>query len=212
MFFPRSFPLQSAFVPGRSIQDNSIIAHELLHSFKLKRGKGGFMFLKMDMEKAFDKMEWNLILVILQSLGFHANWIQWIEACISTTSFFILLNGSPYGHIAPERGLRQGDPLSPFLFILGSEVFSRLLLKEERSGNIKGMRIARNSPAINHLLFADDLLIFGKATLLEASSIKSCLDKYCAWSGQTVNASKSSIRFSKNTNPTTSTHSQYPSL
>jgi hypothetical protein len=197
-------PLQSAFVPGRNIQDNSIIAHELLHSFKLKRGKWGFMFLKIDMEKAFDKMEWNLILAILQSLGFHANWIQWIEACISTTSFSILLNGSPYGQFTPERGLRQGDPLSPFLFILGSEVFSRLMLKEERSGNIKGMQIARNSTAINHLLFADDLLIFGKATLREAASIKTCLDKYCAWSGQTVNASKSSIRFSKNSNPTTS--------
>jgi hypothetical protein len=80
-----------------------------------------------------------------------------------------------------------------------------LLLKEERIGNVKGMKIARNSPAINHLLFADDLLIIGKAFLLEASSIKSCLDKYCSWYGQTVNASKTSIRFSKNTNPTTST-------
>ena len=91
------FALQSAFVPNRSIQDNSIIAHELLHSFNLKRGKGGFMFLKIDMEKAFDKMEWNLILVIMQKLGFNATWIQWIKACISSSSFFILLNGSPYG-------------------------------------------------------------------------------------------------------------------
>jgi hypothetical protein len=199
-------PLQSAFVPKRSIQDNSIIAHELLHTFNLKRGKGGFMFLKIDMEKAFDKMEWSLILVIMQKLGFHANWILWIKACISSSSFSILLNGSPYGLFSPERGLRQGDPLSPFLFILGSEVLSRLLLREERIGNLKGMKIARNSPAINHLLFADDLLIFGKASLLEASSIKSCLDKYCSWSGQSVNANKSSIRFSKNTNHTTSSN------
>jgi hypothetical protein len=164
------------------------------------------MFLKIDMEKAFDKMEWNLILVIMQKLGFHANWILWIKACISSSSFSILLNGSPYGLFSPERGLRQGDPLSPFLFILGSEVLSRLLLKEERIGNLKGMKIARNSPAINHLLFADDLLIFGKASLLEASSIKTCLDKYCSWSGQSVNADKSSIRFSKNTNHTTSSN------
>jgi hypothetical protein len=70
-------PLQSAFVPNKSIQDNSVIAHELLHSFKLKRGKCGFMFLKMDMEKAFDKMEWKLILAIMQQLGFHATWLQW---------------------------------------------------------------------------------------------------------------------------------------
>jgi hypothetical protein len=196
-------PLQSAFVPNRSIQDNSIIAHELLHSFKLKRGKGGFMFLKMDMEKAFDKMEWKLILAIMQHLGFHDTWLKWIESCISSTSFSILLNGSPFGLFSPKRGLRQGDPLSPFLFILGSELLSRLLLKEERIGNIKGMKIARASPAINHLLFADDLLLFGKASLLEAASIKGCLDKYCSWSGQSINTRKSSIRFSKNTNPAT---------
>ena len=149
-------------------------------------------------------MEWNLILVIMQKLGFHETWIHWIKACISTSSFSILLNGSPYGLFSLKRGLRQGDPLSLFLFILGSEVFSKLLLKEERIGNIKGMKIARNSSAINHLLFTDDLFIFGKAFLLEASSIKSCLDKYCSWSSQLVNASKSSIKFSKNTNFSTS--------
>jgi hypothetical protein len=196
-------PLQSAFVPNRSIQDNSIIAHELLHSFKLKRGKGGFMFLKMDMEKTFDKMEWKLILAIMQHLGFHATWLQWIESCISSTSFSIILNGSPYGLFSPKRGLRQGDPLSHFLFILGSKLLSRLLLKEERIGNIKGMKIARASHAINHFLFADDLLLFGKASPLEAASFKGCLDKYCSRSGQSINSRKSSIRFNKNTKPST---------
>jgi hypothetical protein len=125
-------PLQSTFVPKRSIQDNIIIAHELLHSFKLKRGKCGFMFLKMDMEKAFDKMEWNLILSIMQHLGFHVTWLQWIKSCISSPSFSILLNGSPFGLFSPSRGLRQRDPLSPFLFILGSELLSRLLFKEKK--------------------------------------------------------------------------------
>jgi hypothetical protein len=107
---------------------------------------------------------------------------------------------APLAIFFPERGLRQGDPLSPFLFILGSEVLSRLLFKEESLGNINGLKIFRNNPAINHLLFADDLLIFGKANLKEASSIKSWLEKYCLWSGQTINNDKSSIRFSKNTN------------
>ena len=162
------------------------------------------MFLKMDMEKAFDKMEWKLILTIMQSLGFHSTWLHWIESCISSSSFSILLNGSPFGLFSPKKGLRQGDPLSPFLFILGSEVLLRLLLKEERLGNIKGMKIASSSPAINHLLFANDLLLFGKASLIEAASIKGCLDKYCSWSGQSINSKKSSIRFSKNTNPSTS--------
>jgi hypothetical protein len=117
--------------------------------------------------------------------------------------FSILINDSPFNMFFPERGLKQGDHFSHFLFILGSKVLSRLLFKEERLGNIRGMKIARSSPTIYHLLFADDLLIFGKATLLEANSIKSCLNKCCSWFGQSINSCKSSIRFSKNTNTTT---------
>ena len=159
------------------------------------------MFLKMDMEKAFDRMEWAFPLAILEKLGFSPIWISWIIICISFASFSILFNGSPFGHISPERGLKQGDPLSPFLFSLSSEVFSRLLFKVKRKGSIKGLWIARNCLAIHHLLFTDDLYMFGKATLSEGSSFKSCLDKYCNWSGQSTNASKSFICFNKNTNP-----------
>ena len=154
-------PLQSPFVPKRNIQDNTILAHELLHSFKSRRGNGRYMFLKMDMEKAFDRMEWPFILSIMEKLAFSSTWLSWVKLCISSTSFSILLNGSPFGNFSPERGLRQGDPLFPFLFILGVEVFSRLMFKEVRNGSIKGLRIARSVDAIHHLLFADDL-IFGK--------------------------------------------------
>ena len=195
-------PFQSAFVPGRNIQDNSILAHKLLHNFK--KGKGGLMFLKLDMEKAFDKMEWPFILSIKKKLGFHLTWISCIEIYISSSSFSILINGSSFDRFSSGRGLRQGDPLSPFLFILGSKVLSRLRKREELFGNIRGLNIAKNNPAIHHLLFADDLLLFGKASIFEASNFKLCLDKYCLWSGQTINASKSFIRFSKSTNPTTS--------
>jgi hypothetical protein len=175
-------PLQSAFVPSKNIQDNTILAHELLHSFKHKRGKGGFMFLNMDTEKAFDKIEWDFILAIMQKLGFHSSWLNWIKLCISSSSFSILLNGNPFGLFSPKKGLRQGDPLSPFMFILGTEVISCLLFSEEAVGNLKGLKISRHTHAIHHLLFADDLLIFGKATLKEASYIQACLTKYCLWS------------------------------
>jgi hypothetical protein len=121
------------------------------------------MAVKLDMEKAFDSMEWGFLLEIMKLLGFSSIWINWIYQCISTSSFSILLDGSPFGFFKPSQGLRQGDPLSPFLFILGSEVLSRLFLKEEQLGNLHGIKIARNSPPISHLLFADDIIIFSKA-------------------------------------------------
>jgi hypothetical protein len=163
------------------------------------------MFLNMDMEKAFDKMEWCFLLAIMRKLGFDDTWINWIESSITSSSFSILINGSPFVLFSPTKGLRQRDPLSPFLFILGSEVFSRLMFKEESLGHIKGLKIARNTSPIHHLLFADDLLIFRKASLQEACWIKSYLNKYCSWSGQSIIALKSSIRFSKNTAHTIST-------
>jgi hypothetical protein len=186
-------PLQLTFVPKRNIQDNTIMAHELLHAFKSKRGKGGFMFMKMDIEKAFDRMKWSFLLAILEKLGFSPTWLSWIRICITSTFFSILLNVSPFGNFSPGRGLRQGDPLSHFLFILGAAVFSRLMFKEERNGSLKGHRIARNCSPIHHLHFADDFFIFGEASVLVAASIKSCLDKYSRWSGQSINASRSSI-------------------
>ena len=109
------------------------------------------MFMKMDMEKAFERMEWSFLLAILEKLDFSPIWLSWIRICISSTSFSILLNGSAFGFFSLGRGLRQGDPLSPFLFILVSEVFSRLMFKEERNGCLKGLRIARNCPSIHHL-------------------------------------------------------------
>ncbi|GLT67788.1 hypothetical protein SLA2020_400720 [Shorea laevis] len=127
-------PYQSAFVPSRSIHDNSIMAHKLLHTLKSKKGRGGLMAVKIDMEKAFDKMEWNFLLAILSKLGFSPKWITWLRICITSSSFSILLNGSSHGLFSPARGLRQGDPLSPFLFILGTEVLSRLFHQQESLG------------------------------------------------------------------------------
>ncbi|XP_062165083.1 uncharacterized protein LOC133871673 [Alnus glutinosa] len=187
-------PFQTAFVPSHHIQDNSILSHEMLHSLKNKRGRGGLMAVNIDMEKAFDKMEWGFLMIIMEKLGFHPIWINWIRICISTSSFSILLNGSPFGHFRPSRGLRQGDPLSPFLFILGTEVISRLLHQ-----SLQGFKISRRCFPLTHLLFADDLMIFTHATSSEAGIIKDCLTKYNLWSDQSVNTDKSNILFSANT-------------
>jgi hypothetical protein len=150
---------------------------------KQKKGNGALMALKLDMEKAFDSMEWNFLLRILTLLGFHPVWVQWIRQCITTSSFSILLDGAPFGKFFPSRGLQQGNPLSPFLFILGSEVLSRLLYHEEALGNLHGIKMARSCPSISHLFFADDVMIFSRANDSEARSILNCLTTYSKWSG-----------------------------
>lgn len=129
-------PFQLAFVPGRLLRDNYIVAAEIFNRMNHKRGKGGWMAIKADMEKAYDRVEWPLLLIILECFGFHPMWINWIKQCISTSNFSVTLNGSPFGHFSPSRGICQGDPLSPLLFLLCSEVLSRLLLREEGAGNL----------------------------------------------------------------------------
>jgi hypothetical protein len=191
-------PMQSAFLKGRSIQDNSIMAHELFHTMKYKRGRGGLMALKLDMEKAFDSLEWSFLLKILDLLGFHPTWINWIGQCITTSSFSILLDGSPYGNFKPSRGIRQGDPLSHFLFILGLEILSRLILRDEALGSLQGIKVAPLSPPISHLLFADDVMIFTRDKVQDANAILNRLSTYTKWSGYCINLSKSTVFFSKN--------------
>ena len=179
-------PYQSAFVPSKNIQDNTILAHELFHIINSKNGREGLMVIKIDMEKAFDRMEWSFIIAILSKLGFHPTWINWVQICITSPTFSILINGSPFGQFTLEIGLCQGDPLSPFLFILGTEALSRLLIRQESQDLLKGIKIACNCAPISHLLFSNDLILFAKATSTEAVILNPCLDLYWRWSRQAI--------------------------
>lgn len=113
------FETQSAFMSERLISDNILVAFETLHHLKYKRnGKTGLMVLKLDMSKTYDKVESNFLEKIMEHLGFHNKWISLISCCIQTVSFSILVNGEPCGLFHPSRGLRQGDPLFTYLFLL----------------------------------------------------------------------------------------------
>lgn len=114
----------------------------------------------------------------------------------SGVSFSLLLNGSPFGFFHPQRGLRQGDPLSPFLFTLVTEALSHLIKREEDKGSIHGIKIARVAPPISHLLFANDAMLLYRANNFEASTLKSCVQKYARWSGQTIILHKSFLHLS----------------
>ena len=119
---------QSAFQAGRVITDNILMAFETLHYMKHhQNGKSGFMALKLDMGKAYDQVEWAYLEAIMRKMGFDWRWVNLIMECISTVSYSILINGEPSPIIHPSRGLRQGDPLSPYLFLICSEGLHSLL-------------------------------------------------------------------------------------
>lgn len=128
--------------------------------------------------------------------GFCDKWIGWIEACISTVTYQVLINGKRTRTIRPTRGLRQGDPLSPYLFILVVDVLSNMMEEQVAARNILGIRPKNGCPEIHHIFFADDSLFFIKGGVEKARNLKRVLDTYCEHSGQLVNYSKSSIYFS----------------
>jgi hypothetical protein len=193
-------PTQSAFVPGCLISDNILIAYELTHHFlKRKKGNTGFAAIKLDMSMAYDRVEWQFLEQMMMKLGFCQAWIKLMMNCVSTVNYQIKVNGALSSAFTPERGLRQGDPLSPYLFLLCAEGFSSLLSKAENDGLISGVKICRNAPSISHLLFADDSLILIQAKGEDATQLRGILELYETCSGQMINKMKSAILFSPNT-------------
>jgi len=190
---------QSAFVPGRLISDNLLVASEILHYMKRKNsGRRGWMASKIDMSKAFDRMEWSYLEIVLLQLGFHGNFVSIIMQCVMTVTYSVQLNGENICNISPTRGLRQGDPLSPYLFILGLEGLSALFGQAEVLGGIHGIKVCRNAPPVSLLLFADDCFAFCEASVAEAGHLKTILRIFEEISGQQVNLAKSSTSFTKN--------------
>ncbi|GLT94950.1 hypothetical protein SLE2022_126590 [Rubroshorea leprosula] len=190
-------PVQSAFLPNRLITDNFLIAFEVLHHMKVrKKRKRGWQAIKLDMSKAFDRVEWPYLEQIMRSLGFAERWIQLIMACVTSVQYEVLLNGSEAGRVSPTRGIRQGDPLSPYLFILCAEGLTAMIHDAERRRLLHGIKICHRAPCISHLLFADDSFLFLQATEIEAQNLKDILQKYELMSGQKVNLRKSTISFS----------------
>ncbi|XP_013601638.1 PREDICTED: uncharacterized protein LOC106309115 [Brassica oleracea var. oleracea] len=153
------------------------------------------MAIKTDMSKAYDRVEWNFVEILLEKMGFARDWIRWVMACISSVSYDVLLNCQSHSFIRPKGRIRQGDLLSPFLFILCTEALVNVLNQSETQGKLHGIKLSSSCPAVHHLLFADDSLLMCDATVCENEEIKSYLKLYGDASGQVINTSKSSIIF-----------------
>ncbi|XP_074318601.1 uncharacterized protein LOC141655419 [Silene latifolia] len=188
---------QSVFTPGRAITDNVLIAFELFHLMKNSRHGDGFMAIKLDMAIVYDRVEWGFLERVLCVMGFDRQWISRVMECVSSVSFSVLINGKPSRSFRPSRGLRQGDPLSPYLFIMCAEVLSSLMRRAVETNSLHGIRISSSAPSISHLLFADDSLFFAKANLEEANVINNILRRYAEASKQLVNLDKTTVSFSK---------------
>ena len=142
--------------------DAILIANEIVDE-KRRLGEEGVVF-KIDFEKTYDHVSWDFLDHVLEKKGFSPIWRKWMRGCLSTVSFAVLVNGNAKGWVKASRGLRQGDPLSPFLFTLVADVLSKMLLREEERNSLEGFRVGRNKTKVSHLQFADDTIFFSNTS------------------------------------------------
>lgn len=138
---------------------------EAVHSMRRKKGRKGWMRLKLDLEKAYDRIRWDFLEDTLVAAGLSETWVHWIMQCVSGPSMNVLWNGEKTEAFKPSRGLRQGDPISPYLFVLCMEWLCHLIGKTIVDSKWKPITLSRGGPELSHICFADDLILFAEASV-----------------------------------------------
>ncbi|GKV29018.1 hypothetical protein SLEP1_g37997 [Rubroshorea leprosula] len=182
---------QMAFLSGRQLMDGVVIVNEVIDEVKKKR-KEAFLF-KIDFEKAYDKVSWRFLDFMLQKTGFSNTWRKWIMECLRSSMVSVVVNGSPTRQFSIFRGLQQGDPLCPFLFLIIVEGINGLVLKAVEKGLIEGVEVGDKGFKITHLQYADDTLLFGTAIEENVWAMKSILRTFELVSGLKINFNKSQL-------------------
>jgi hypothetical protein len=182
---------QSAFLKGRFLMDGVLVVNEVVDLAK-KSGKSCLIF-KVDFEKAYDSVEWSFLDYMLGRFGFCDKWREWIRACVFAGNMSVLVNGCATEEINIQRGLKQGDPLAPFLFLLVAEGLGGLMKKAVEQNRFKGFEVGRNGVIVSHLHYADDTLCIGEASIENLWTLKAILRSFELVSGLKVNFSKSCV-------------------
>ncbi|XP_078170094.1 uncharacterized protein LOC144564360 [Carex rostrata] len=188
---------QTAFLKNRSIADNTILLREIIQSFQSKEYKDQSFLLKADINKAFDKVRWEAVKCSLHAINMPKPLIDLIMTAMTSSRVQILINGRGDGFIKSIMGLRQGYPLSPYLFILVMEMLTRRINLSRVQGRIIGVKLAATAPILTNIIYADDLVIMGQASANETKEYKSILNEFGKNSGLFVNPQKSKIWYSK---------------
>ncbi|PNX93226.1 ribonuclease H, partial [Trifolium pratense] len=190
-------PFQSSFLPGRGTCDNAIILQEIIHHMNKSKSKKGDVAFKIDLEKAYDNVNWNYLRSCLLDFGFPPIIIKLIMHCVSSSSLSLIWNGKRLPNFTPTRGLRQGDPLSPYLFVICMEKLSLAISEAVQKNSWSPVQISKNGPRFSHLFFADDVLLFSKATCAQGRTIANLFNSFSIASGLKINCVKSRVLFSK---------------
>lgn len=183
-------PVQSAFVKGRQILDGPLMVNEIIQWYKRKKN---LMIFKVDFDKAYDSVSWEYLYQIMSFMGFDHKWSQWITACLVSSRTSILINKSPIKEFSPQRGLRQCDPLSPFLFILVMEGLHVAIEDAVNQCVFRGALIGDGGFVVSHIFYADDTLFFEEWDEQNIANLVTILNFFYLVSGLKLNLQKSNL-------------------
>jgi hypothetical protein len=153
--------------------DGVVVANEIVDD--AKRSRKPCCLFKVDFEKAYDSVSWGFLYYMLGRMGFSDRWIRWVKCCVESGSVSVLVNGSPTNEFSMERGLRQGDPIAPFLFLIIAEGLGGLMREACSKKVFSGYKVGKSDEVVSHIQFADDTLLIGEMSLQNVLTMKSIL-------------------------------------